>query len=267
MKKQLIWLFLAGLLTVAALAQAEEVKTTVDLSYVTKYIWRGFDKLDDKAAFQPSVNFALENGLFFNVWSSFAGSSKGNGSISTVNATEMDYTIGYANTFGEDCYVTNYKVGWRFYDYPDMPSNDADMQEGFIEMAWPNLIGYGITPHYAYYHMWASEGSGAVRGAGGPIHAMGFNYDWSFESAPELPMTFSWDIVYNDGTGVSTDDHGNVNLADHDWSHMVWGLTTRITCPVTGGTIKPGIWFQKSMEDTVNTQDELWSGISYSLTF
>ena len=175
---------------------------TLDASYVTKYIWRGFDKLDDKAAFQPSAKLALDNGLFFNVWSSFAGSSKGDGAVSTVNATELDYTVGYANSFGEDCYVTNYSVGWRFYDYTDMPSNDADMQEGFLELAWPNLIGNGFVPKYAYYHMWASEGSGDVRSAGGPIHVMGMDYNWTFESAPELPMTFSSAAVYNDGTGV-----------------------------------------------------------------
>lgn len=232
---------------------------TLDATYVTKYIWRGFDKLDDKAAFQPSANLALDNGLFFNVWSSFAGSSKGDGDVSTVNATQLNYTVGYSNTCGEDQTATSYSIGWRFYDYPSMASNDADMQEGFLELAWPNLIGNGITPKYAYYHMWASEGSGAVRAAGGPIHVMGADYNWTFDGAPELPMTFSSYAVYNDGTGAST--------VDHDWSHVLWGLSTNFRCPLTNAKVTPGVWYQTSMEDTVNENDEFWGGLSYNLTF
>jgi hypothetical protein len=248
-----------------ATVQEKPMVFTLDASYVTKYIWRGFDKLDDKAAFQPSANLALENGMFFNVWGSFAGSSKGDGDVSTVNATELDYTVGYANSFGEDCYVTNYSVGWRFYDYTDMPSNDADMQEGFIELAWPNLIGNGFVPRYAYYHMWASEGSGMVRKAGGPIHVVGMDYNWTFESMPELPMKFSVDTVYNDGTGTYDDETGDYCQVDHDWSHVLWGLSTKFD--LAGGKVTPSVWYQTSMEDTVNENDEFFSGISYALTF
>jgi len=239
--------------------QSNPMAFTLDATYVTKYIWRGFDILDDKAAFQPSANLALENGLNFNVWSSFAGTSKHDGSVSTVNATEFDYTVSYKNTFGEDACLTNYNVGWRFYDYPSMASNDADMQEGFVELAWPNLIGNNITPRYAYYHMWASEGSGLTRKNGGPAHVFGVDYTWTFDSAPELPMKFSSDIVYNDGVGGPN--------VDHEWSHVLWGLSTSFNCPLTGAKITPGIWYQTSMEDTVNTEDEFWGGLSYTLTF
>ncbi|MCH7557953.1 MAG: hypothetical protein IIB56_10910, partial [Planctomycetes bacterium] len=31
----------------------------VDVTWVSKYLWRGYDLLDDKAAFQPSVNVDL----------------------------------------------------------------------------------------------------------------------------------------------------------------------------------------------------------------
>ena len=128
MKK--VWILALTCSLAAAVFAAETEKTaqpvatvaenpmvfTLDATYVTKYIWRGFDVLDDKAAFQPSANLALENGLNFNVWSSFAGASKNDGNVSTVDATEYDYTVSYKNSFGEDCYVTNYIVGWRYYD-------------------------------------------------------------------------------------------------------------------------------------------------------
>ncbi len=274
--RKLVMFALVGALATAAFA-AETGKTatvsdssmvfTLDASYVTKYIWRGFDLLDDKAAFQPSANLALENGLFFNVWASYAGASKNDGDISTVDATEYDYTVGYGNSFGEDCYVTDYRIGWRFYDLIDRASNDGDMQEGFLELAWPNLIGNGFVPRYAYYHMWASEGSGMVRKAGGPIHVVGMDYNWTFESAPELPMKFSVDTVYNDGTGTFDDETGDVCQVDHDWSHVLWGLSTNFRCPLTNAKITPSIWYQTSMDDSVNENDEFFSGLSYALTF
>jgi hypothetical protein len=48
---------------------------------------------------------------------------------------------------------------------------------------------------------------------------------------------------------------------------MLWGLKTNFKCPATGGKITPAVYFQNSFEKTVNTQDELFAGISYSLSF
>jgi hypothetical protein len=108
-----------------------------------------------------------------------------------------------------------------------------------------------------------------VRKFSGPIHVMGLDYNWTSECMPELPMKLSWDITYNDGTGTVVDDDGDnvVGPVDHDWSHMTFGLSTSMKCPMTGGKVTPGVWFQKSMDDSVNNEDELYAGLSYSLTF
>ena len=263
MRKVLVGLLV--LWSVAAVANAaniggQEVGVTVDATYVTKYIWRGFDLLDDKGAFQPSVDFDFGNGFSFNVWGSLAGSSRGGGSLSTVNAEEWDYTLAYSGTMNESCpWKTDYTIGWRFYDFPDMASNDADAQEIFLSMAFPELVGGGVTPHAAFMQMWPSEGKGAVDDYSGGIYLFGFTYGFTTDQAPDLPMTFGWDIVYNDGTGSQT--------VDSDWSHMVWSLSTSMTCPMTGATITPGIYYQNSFEDSVNTEDELWASISYSFGF
>lgn len=256
---------------IAPASNGGEMVTTIDASYVTKYIWRGFDVLDDKAAFQPSVNLDLGNGWNFNVWSSFAGASKNGGSVSTVDATEMDYSIAYKNSFGENCFLTNYTVGWRYYDWIKIDSERGDnsnsslqdMQEGFVELAMPNLIGNGFVPRYAYYHMWQAVGDSGHTFGQGPIHDLGLDYNWTFEQMPELPMKASADAVFNDGTGYSTDDNG----VDSDWSHILWGLSTNFKCPMTGAKVTPGIFYQTSMDDSVNKNDEFFSGISYALSF
>jgi len=260
MKKLLVLVVLCGLVPVvnAVDVAGKEIGVTVDATFMSKYIWRGFDVLDDTAVWQPSVNFDLGGGFNFNVWAAYPG---GGGTTETgasrVNLTEYDYTLSYNGSILEDCYKTDYTVGWRYYDYIDTASQDADMQEAFVEFAMPQLIGGGITPHAAYYQMWKARSGGGVSIPGGAIFVTGFNYDFALQQAPELPMTLSWDIVYNDGVlGV-----------DHDFSHMLWGLKTKMTCPMTGATITPAVYFQNSMDSSVNDEDELFAGLSYTLKF
>jgi hypothetical protein len=258
-----VWLGMAILCGLAAVAPtaaaADDLGITVDLSYTSKYIWRGFDVLDDAAAFQPSVNFDLGNGFSANLWMSYAGTS-GNSTLSRVDATEYNYTLAYSNSAFEDCpWKTDYMVGYRYYDYIDTATRDADVMEVFLTGEMPNLIEGGIVPHFGVFQMWPAKSGGLNNSYAGTIYLMGFNYGFAFDQMPGLPLTFSWDIVYNDGTGS--------NAIDHDWSHMVWGLSTAMTCPMTGAKIVPAVYFQNSFEETVNTQDELWGSISYSFAF
>jgi hypothetical protein len=274
MKQLLVLAVLCGLMSAAnaadgaaapAAAPAPTVEKdytfTFDATFMSKYIWRGFDLFDDHAAWQPSLDFQMENGLGAKVWASYAGGS-GN-----VDATEYDYTLYYGNSVMEDCYKTNYKVGWRYYDFIDRGSkpsvthdHSGDDQELFLEFDMPQLIGNGFTPHGAIYHMWQARHGVGPDFPTGEIYVMGFNYDWTFEQAPELPMTASWDIVYNDGVGSSS--------VDHDWSHMLWGLKSNIQCPfIAGAKIIPAVYFQNSFESTVNNEDELFAALSYNLKF
>jgi hypothetical protein len=256
MKKALVVLLvLCGFVPAiqAANVAGTDVGVTLDLTYMSKYIWRGFDLFDDKSAWQPSVDLDLGGGFHANVWASYAGSS------GFVNSTEYDYTLYYASSILDDCYKTDYKFGWRYYDFIDTGSQNADMQEVFLEFAMPQLIGGGFVPHGAIYHMWKARSGGGVNLPTGEIYVMGFDYNWKFEQAPDLPMTFSWDIVYNDGVGYDG--------VDHDWSHMLWGLKTNFKCPLTGATVTPAVYFQNSFDSSVNNEDELFAGLSYSLSF
>ena len=260
-----IVLSMTAFVSAAEMAADQDMGITVDLSYVSKYIWRGFDLLDDTSAWQPSVNVDLGGGFSANVWMSYSGASgTTDGGISRVNSTEYDYTLAYDGTVLEDsAWKTNYQVGWRYYDYIDTPSKDNDVQEVFLTGEMPALTGCGVVPHFGIFQMWEAEQGASKNTTGrdysGTIYLMGFGYGFTLEQAPELPMNFTWDIVYNDGTGGAT--------VDHDWSHMVWGLSTSMTCPATGATVTPAVYFQNSMESTVNTEDELWAGVSYSFSF
>lgn len=268
MKKGIIAVTVMMLFSMAGVGYAVETEfgelgIDVDATWVSKYIFRGIDKLDDKAAFQPSINLDLfDTGLSFNLWSSFAGSS-GTSTTSTVNAEEWRYALTYAGSVldGEP-YKTNYAVSWVYYDYPDMASKDADSQEFNLALSLPDICPAGIVPSYTVIYNWPAKGRGAThRATAGYIHVFGLGYDLTVPGIlpdnPEQVLSLIAAAVYNDGTYGSG--------VDHDWSHILWGVSTSIELPY--GTLKPAVYYQTSMDDSVNTEDEFWCGISYGIRF
>jgi long-subunit fatty acid transport protein len=65
-------------------------------------------------------------------------------------------------------------------------------------------------------------------------------------------------LVYNDGVGPAGQD------VDHDWSNAVFGVSTDIDLD-KNLTFTPGIYYQISMDKSVNDEDEFWStfGLKY----
>ena len=255
MKKGIV-LVTAMMLFSTGMAYAE-IGIDADVTWVSKYIWRGFDKQDDKAAVQSSVNFDLGNGFSAQVWTSQPGSSKGGASHSMVDAEEWDYTVTYSNSLWDgETYATNYAVSWVYYDYPDRGSKDNDLQEFNIAFAWPDLCPAGVVPYYIYVCAWGAKGDGLAADNGGFAHVFGLNYGLEVAELPN-PLALGMQLVYNDGCGDQT--------VDHDWSHILWSVKTSFDCGP--GTLSPGVYYQTSMEDTVNTEDEFWCGISYGFSF
>ncbi len=245
----------------------------VDVTWVSKYIWRGFDMLDDKAALQPSVSVDIfDSGFSVTAWASYAGSSKGAGDVSTVNGTEWNYILTYSNSaFEGEIYQMDYAANYIYYDFIDGASKTADTQEINVSVAFPQLCGFGVVPNYTAIYMWPARSGGISNSMGGWIHQFGLDYDLTLgeilPNNPEQILTFSWDITYNDGAGGrSTNPVVPPSDVDHDWSHMTWGVSTEITCPL-GGKLRPGVYYQTSMDDSVNDEDEFWTGVSYTISF
>jgi len=260
MKKEMLFLTVVVMLNMVGVSSAAQGDVDVDVTWVSKYIWRGFDILDDKAAFQPSVNVDLGSGFSLNVFASLPGSGGDTkDGASRVNLEEWQYTLQYAGSaFEGEAYKTDYAVLWRYYDYPDHTTWDVDAQEFVVGFSMPDICEAGIVPSYAIVKMWPAKGGHANRAGGGFIHVFGLGYQYTCPDLPELPLDLSWSLTYNDGTGGKT--------IAHDWSHMVYGLSTSIDCPA-GGSITPAVYYQVSMEDTVNNEDEFWVGVSYGLSF
>jgi hypothetical protein len=268
MKKKGILLAAVILFTAVGFAQAQEgqLSGTIDATYVSRYLWRGFDKYArDHSAFQPSIDLDLwQTGFGLNVWWSMA-----NGGGSHVNNEEIQFTAYYGNSLLPDEQIqTDYRIGWMYYAYPDMPVHHptapgADAQEVFAGFSWPKVCPFGIVPSYTYIYMWQAEGGeSGFRKAEGGLHVFGIGYDLTvpglLPETPEQILNLSAHTIYNDSTGGDN--------VDHDWSHMVYGISTSFDLG-NNLALTPGFYVQQSWEDTVNTSDEYWVSLGLSYSF
>lgn len=273
MKKNGILLVAVILLSTVGLVQAQEgeLHGTFDITYLNNYIWRGFDIYeDDHSAIQPSIDLDLYGtGFGVNILM-----SRANGS-GYENAEELDVTLHYSNSlFESETYATDYKVGWVYYTFPDEPRSGsttgqaADMQELFAALSLPEICPAGIVPSYTIVCMWPSEGGSSVSENGGWAHIFGLGYDLTVAGlVPDIPeqvLHLSLEFVYNDGVAPGPVTTG-ANV-DHDWSHAVLGVSTDFDLG-NNLTFTPSAYYQASMDDSVNDEDETWLSLSMKYKF
>ncbi|MFA6186189.1 MAG: TorF family putative porin [Phycisphaerae bacterium] len=234
--------------------ESPKLGITLDATWVSKYIWHGQDLYDDHAAFQPSIDLDLfGTGFSVNVWESSACSD------GFVDSEELDYSVAYENSFFKDsAFKTDYEIRWLYYDYFRISSDKADAQEFDFSFSWPEILPFGLTPTYMLSYLYAATDNSPASQLEmeGAAHTVGFTWDVN-EPQTKLPLTFIWNITYNDGQGGSE--------FAHDWSYITWGLSTSFN--VGPGSFTPAIYYQTSMENSLNTEDELWTSLSYSLSF
>jgi hypothetical protein len=265
MKKKAILLTVVILFSAGPLAQAQEggISGTVDLTYKSKYIWRGFDIYGNDDGIQMGANINIaDTGLGLKALWSRANES------GFENLEEFDITLYYNNLVYEDeTYATNYTLGWTYYGYTDEPTSVRNYQEFLLSFAWPKLCPAGVVPSYTIIRMWPAEEGAVLNDNGGWLHILGIGYDMTVpELIPELPeqvLHLSANLVYNDGVGAAYVPNGSV---DHDWSHFLFGASTDIDL---GNNLAfcPGLYYQASMEDTVNSSDETWVSLSLKYKF
>jgi hypothetical protein len=254
----------------AAWAAEGKLGTDVDIAWASKFIWRGMDMGDNKAAFQPSINFDLwGSGFSTKVTGHWLGADT-NGAESALPTEALLYSLTYANSLQKgDAAQVDYALTYTYWDFYATGSDVADFQDLALSLALPKVFGEsGFVPKYTLAYSWSGRPGpthGALGGspdsAAGFVHIVGLDYNVKL---CDLPVTFSAEAVYNDGTYGARDGAGEV---DHDWSHIVWGASTSFKCPVTGAKVTPGIYYQTSMDDSVNQNDELWTTLSYKLSF
>ncbi len=242
--------------SITGLASGEENPTlgvTLDTTYASKYMWRGYNVFGENGSFQPSLDVDLfGSGFSVNAWGAIP---LGSGSESL---TELDYTLAYGITlFEEESYAVDLGANFIYYDFPKVNSKATpDSHEFGISVALPNLFSIGeigIVPSYYVGKLWPASSSPGFDVAGF-YHSLGLGSDLPIPGT-DLALSLSADINYNDG----------MFGADHDWSHATLGVSTGFA--VGSVSISPFLNYQISMEDTVNPEDELFGGLSVSFAF
>ncbi len=264
--KKVILLTAVILLSATTFVQAQdgELTGTLDLTWASQYMWRGFEFFGEDGAIQPSIDLDLYGtGLGLKVlW------SKGMGSGNEI-VERLDFTLYYGNTLYEyETYATDYQIGWMHYNFPDGPirgtSRSMDFQEFFATLSWPEICPEGVVPSYTIIKMWPSKERAALADYSGWLHILGVEYDLPVEGLlPDIPeqiLHLSAAMVYNDGVNMRT------SAADSDWSHAVFGVTTDFDLG-NDCTLTPGVYYQSSWEDDVNPSDELWCSLGVSYAF
>lgn len=279
MKKRVL-LAVVVVATAAGFVQAQDgLHGVIDLTYQSKYIWRGFDVYNDKSAFQPTVDLDLYGtGFGVSVQGHMANAAEnGPGGLGTVNLERWDTTLYYSQRlFGDNWYAINNRVAWVYYTYPEQNSADFDLQELQSAFSFPNLLPIeGLVPTYVLVKLWPSSTNSRV---GSPAHAVaangtasGFAHIFALDyaipmpgmlpSQPEQVLRLHAEAVYNDGVHPLG---GNV---DQDWSNAVFGVDTDIDLGHSM-TLTPGLYHQITMDDSVNAdEDETWVTLSLKYKF
>jgi hypothetical protein len=237
---------------------------SIDLTYQSKYIWRGFDVFNnDDPAWQLTGNLD-----FFD--SGFGMNVVGHGAIGSghENDERWDYNFYYGNVLlPEDVLQTDYRIGFVHYNYPELPHKAMDLQEMHAILSMPNVTGVqGLVPSYALIKMYPANGgsTGVGSNASGFMHIGMLDYTFAVPGVtpdvPEQVFKLHSEIVYNDGVSPYNTD------VDQDWSHAVMGISTDVDLGY-GFTITPGVYYQYTMETTVNTEDEMWGTVGLRYAF
>lgn len=239
------------------LAQEEDAPVlgvTVDSTFVSQYIWRGYDILGSHGAWQPSVNIDIfDTGFSFNVWASIAMS----GGLSDLN--EIDYTVAYSTMLFEDeAYALDLSVNYIYYDFPRINSTTADTEEVGVGLSLGNLLKVGnsaLVPSYYLGRIYPADDTGGPKG--GTFHILGLGYDLPIPRGDgnSQVISFAGDVTYNTGAFD----------ANSDWSHATFSVSTGID--VGKFTVTPSLNYQVSMDDSVNDEDEAWASLSVSYGF
>ena len=279
MKKQGILLAAVFLFCAMGFAQAQESELhgSVDLTFQSKYLWRGFDIYNDTSAIQPSLDLDLfGTGLGINVMGHRANSS------GYENAERWDYTLYYQNgLFQEEDYALMYRLGWVYYNFPQINASDADLQEIHTVLSLPKAIPGGIVPSYVLVKLWPSYSGSLVASnldlsarppqpnskgtASGWAHIFMLDYPLTvggiLPDTPEQVLNLHAEVVYNDGVGPGGQD------VDHDWSNAVFGISTGFDLS-EGLVLTPGVYHQVTMDDSVNDdKSETWVTLSMTYNF
>ena len=249
------------------LAQEGDLHGDIGYTYDSMYVWRGILVYGHHSASRPFVDLDLfGSGFGISAIGSIAnGTGHNPDQLGYNNEQRWDYSLFYAGAYEpQETYATMYKVGYTYFNYPQMSAVHSDqcidLQEIFAGVAFPKLLGVkGLVPGYVVVKGWPSKHDTVVGGSnprGGTYSGWAhiFMLDYALPIAgltaetPEQVLNFHIETVYN--AGVDPRPYGG--YTSHDWTHVLMGVSTDFDL---GNNLifTPGLWHQITMEDDPDT--------------
>ncbi len=257
-----------ALISIAAAASARDVwHGSLEVGYQTRSIWRGFEIYpNNHSGLTSTIDMKMaDTGFGFSI--SYDRAVNGG----FENQQWLPMSVYYENRL--DACNVEYEFGWTYYAHPDEPKDASDMQELYGSFAFPSLLGHNLTPSYTIACLWPARSDSYVSNNSGWMHILGLTYTVPVAGlgvhGADQDVRLTSELVYNGGVapGSAAGRNGYLTRSvDHDWSHVVFGVETDYRL-ARGLSLTPGVYFQSSMESSVNRSDEYWAALSLKYAF
>jgi len=247
-------------------------QTMVGVTWDSQYIWRGFDVFRDGSAVHVLADISLFD-------TGFGVSAVGHQSLSDAfgSLQRWDGTLYYQNVlWSGELLATNFRLGYVYYYYPKTNVGlTQDLMEGHVVLSWPNLLPIkGLQPSYAFAYMrpgmknhWAEAGNPDFdHNSTGMFHIAMLDYAFTvpapIPSMDDQVIKLHSEAVYNSGMSPF-----GTNVTS-GFSDVVIGASTDFAFGADKNIIlTPAVYYQFSLEKTVNPENEFWAGVSLKYAF
>ncbi len=253
MKKLVVSFLVALSLMVPMLgspSKALAVTPTVDfdLTFNSKYVWRGMLLVDDWVA-QPSVNVGIGN-FSFNVWGNYELTDE---TGHDKKFTEIDLTLDYTFELGK----FSIPVGLIHYMFPSTEFDPTTELYAGVSYDW--IVSPSMT---IYQDMDAAAGGTYIN------FAAGYSY-----AVPSLPKGMSMSIDLGAGVSYATGDYNDFYYGVDESAWTDWSASLGIPIGFKDGmfTITPAVTYtagvDSKIKDTTEDDSNTFFGVSFTMSF
>ncbi len=253
MKKLVVSLLVALALMVPMLgapgkALAITPKVDFDVTFNSKYVWRGMLLVDDWVA-QPSVNVGVGN-FALNVWGNYELTDE---TGHDKKFTEIDLTASYTFELGK----FSIPVGVIHYVFPNTEFNATTEVFAGVSYDWI------VSPSVTIYH-------DLDQAAGGNYVNLAASYSYSI---PGLPKDMSMSLDLGAGVSYATSDYNNFYYGVDEAAWTDWSAKLALPIGFMDGmfTVTPGVSYtalvDSKIKDTTENDSNTFFGVSLTMSF
>jgi len=214
-----------------------KIQMSSTLTLVSRYIWRGFDTIpNNKPSAQPSLtlNFG-KSGLWFNLWSAIA--------LVDTDFVELDFIVGYDRVLSKNVALSTGVGYFTFPSYPNYPDKNSASPEIYLGTTFSSIpLSPRLTAYYDF-----NLGDGLY---------LTLDVQKSFPlGAKVFRSTFL--------LGYTT-QYKNFGV-DSGLSDICFGLSTDFVFKKLA--LSPSLNYVIVPNETINREDEIWTGLSINYDF